>query len=135
MMEDDDLPDDVPAADLPTDKGLANAIDPAAIKRAGDQAKREADEAEAFWAGVFRSAVGRREMWKLLQVTHAFEERFACGPNGFPQVEATWFHAGEQAVGQRLYQTWLRRDPITVAAMHAENDPNFAKPVKIRRAA
>ena len=36
---------------------------------------------------------GRQEMWGLLQAAHAFEERFACGPNGFPQVEATWFHA------------------------------------------
>ena len=137
MIEDEDLPEDQPLSGeaLPTDKGLASAVDPATIKRAGDQAKREAAEAEEFWAGVFRSAVGRREMWRLLQVTHAFEERFACGPNGFPQVEATWFHAGEQAVGQRLYQTWLRRDPLSVSAMHAENDPNWPKPTKLRRAA
>ena len=69
---------------------------------------------------------GRRFLWRILDAAHTFEERFACGPNGFPQPEATWFHAGEQALGLRLYQTWLRASPDATAAMHKENDPRFS---------
>lgn len=92
-------------------------------------AQRESDR---FWLTVFSTEAGRREMWGILTAAHTFEERFAVGPNGFPQSEATWFHAGEQAFGQRLYQKWLAQDPENVILMHIENDARFAhrKPKK-----
>lgn len=122
--DDDERPLDRPEAE----PEQPSAVDARAHGRIRAGKKLKARESEKFWRDIFESELGRREMWGLLQSAHAFEERFACGPNGFPQVEATWLHAGEQALGQRLYQTWLVRFPELVALMHSENDVRFQKP-------
>ena len=106
--------------------------DRAHTKKLNDLERREA-EGSKFWSQVFAHPVGRREMWGILQATHAFEERFACGPNGFPQPEATWFHAGEQALGQRMFFSWQRLDPQGVLLMLQEYHPHFAKPKPPKR--
>lgn len=110
---------------------VAQQNDDAASPRKVNRKRREKDrqevESKEFWRGVFASPVGRREMWKLLQDAHTFEERFACGPNGFPQPEATWFQAGEQSLGQRIYRTFARDHLEGVLQMHHENDPQFKK--------
>ena len=95
--------------------------------------KFEQEQSRLFWQQVFAHPAGRREMWAILQNAHAFEERFACGPNGFPQPEATWFHAGEQAYGQRLFQSWLALEPSNVTLMLFEHDPRFPKPTPQKR--
>jgi len=104
-----------------------DATNSTGVKRAMRKKKKAEQEAVEFWASVFASPVGRREMWKILADCHTFEQMFACGPNGFPHESATWFHAGEQAFGQRLYQTWLMRDTQAIALMLFENDPRFKK--------
>jgi len=81
----------------------------------------EREEARRFWREVFASEIGRREMWGLLQAAHTFSPVFACGPNGFPQAEATWYEAGQQGFGQRLWRTWLQFDPEGVVRMMQEN--------------
>lgn len=102
-----------------------NAAEPKQVrKRRVTQKMRERDDVR-FLQDILKDEAGRRFLWRILEAAHTFEERFACGPNGFPQVEATWFEAGIQSFGQRLYQTWLRTDPAAVAAMHRENDPRF----------
>ena len=106
---------------------VETAIDPKRIRKqrlTQQFIKRQADE---FWREVLGSEVGRREIWRLLTDAHTFEERFACGPNGFPQPEATWFHAGEQAFGLRFYLTLQQRARDLVMAMHDENDARFPK--------
>ncbi len=118
--EDDELPLDLDEPEATEDAGSPKRV--RSKKQRLELAKREADR---FWRDVFANPVGRQEMWKLLQGCHTFEERFACGPNGFPQTEATWFEAGQQSFGLRLYQTWLARDPLAVAAMHREHDGRF----------
>jgi hypothetical protein len=104
-----------------------NAADPKAVKKRERKIQRQNREREEFWQSVFSTPVGRREIWAILQSGHCFEERFACGPNGFPQTEATWFHAGEQALVQRLYQSWQTQDYEGVYLMLCENDPRFLK--------
>lgn len=123
------------ANDLPEhdDPPQFDAGDPKAVGDRATAIKLRERESERFWDAVFASAVGRREMWGILQACHAFEDTFACGPNGFPQPEATWFKAGEAAIGRRMYQTWLVRHTESVAAMHRENDPQFAPPAKPKR--
>ena len=116
-------PLELPAAEQPT----VDAGDPKAVKKRKITQKILQREEDRFWQGVFADEIGRRCMWKLLQEGHPFEERFACGPNGFPQTEATWFHAGEQALALRVYQTWLSRFPNEVMQMHREHDPRFTK--------
>ncbi len=87
-----------------------------------------------FWRSLLSQAIGRKVLWDFLNnQCHIFEDRFACGPNGFPDPQATWFHAGAKSVGERLYRTLLRTDLDNVHLMHREYDSSFADPRPIRR--
>lgn len=105
-----------------------SAADAVAIRRMARRASRRKAQARKFWQAVLADKTGRQEIWGLLQSAHTFEERFACGPNGFPQDYATWFHAGEQAFGLRLFMSLQAMDRDGVWKMLDEHDPRFAKP-------
>ena len=126
-MSGDDEPgdDDQPtegAAEQPFDAG-----EPSAVKKRETKAQLARRRADEWWRKVMADPIGRREVWGIIQTEcHAFDDRFACGPGGFPQPEATWFEAGKQSFGLRLYQTLLARDPMNTLAMMHENDPRFA---------
>lgn len=126
-MIDDDAPESEPEDVL---QGGDNAADAKQVKRKTDRVKLEKRKIDEFWKSVFASPIGRSEMWAILTAGHCFEERFACGPNGFPHGEATWFAAGEQALAQRLYDSWQIKDHAGVYLMRCENDPRFPKPGK-----
>lgn len=120
-MSDEDLPGQDEELPLPP------AVDPKAPARRRLSQRKELQLANEFWRSVLADETGRRELWRLISDDgHAFEERFACGPNGFPQPEATWFNAGEQAFAMRLYQRLLALDPVHVRQMHLEHDSRFA---------
>lgn len=124
--------DDEPEDPLET----TDLTDPKAQRRARNRVKREGQEAESFWRAVFANKVGRHEMWRLIhEDCHGFTPPFACGPNGFPNSQATWFQAGQYTLGQRLYQRFLRIAPEDVLKMHQENDPAHMKPRRMRQAA
>lgn len=92
------------------------------------QAKIDEENALNFWRAVLTNPTGRREIWNILQNdTKAFEDRFGCGPNGFPNPEASWFHAGEKAVGMRFYIKLMSIDPQSIVLMHSENDHRVMK--------
>lgn len=118
--------------ELLDESSMDNAAEPERIKKKAARLKKTEDESGDFWRSALSGVVGRREIWGILTAAHAFEERFACGPNGFPQVEATWFHAGEQALGLRIYHMLMRIDRAAVMKMHDENDAAFAKPKRPR---
>lgn len=122
-LPDDDEQEDEPTPDAnaPTD----SAADPEQHKRKRRGRKRELDEIRVWWHTALGTKLGRKIIWGLLRDAHTFEERFACGPNGFPQTEATWFHAGEQAWGLRFYQSLVLFDREAVFLMHDENDVRF----------
>lgn len=122
-MSDEDEPD-IPPADQP-EPAFFDAGDPGQVKQRRVTAKIKAREAERWWNEVFASEVGRREMYKLLRDCNAFGTEFACGPNGFPQPEATWFKAGEAAWGKRMRDTWLVRHTEQFALMLRENHADF----------
>lgn len=105
-----------------------NAASTEGIARKLKRVKRASDRAAEFWKQALSNEVGRAELWGILQDCHAFETRFACGPNGFPQPEATWFEAGKQDVGQRLFFTLTKHDRAGAFLMLDEHDPRFAKP-------
>lgn len=128
MTDDDALPQDDAAPEPAGSEGEQPNAE-VGVKRQRNQAKREKEEEDAFWRSVFDSPVGRRVMWRLLtERLHAFEAPFKVGPTGFPHPEATWFAAGQHAIGQRLYQDWLIVARPGVLAMHDECDPAFPKP-------
>lgn len=137
-MADEDAPlpsDHEDGEEAGDDHDLApSAADPQALR---DQRRRKAladKERARFWKGVLADPVGRRELWQIIGVEgHAFEQRFGCSPNGFPDQQATWFHLGEQMLGQRLYQSLALLDRPGVFLMQDEHDPRFAKPKRKQR--
>jgi hypothetical protein len=128
MTDDDPFSPDDPELERTVD-----AADNAVLAVRKDTQKRLLTEVQTEYRRLLSTAIGRRLIWELLQTCHTFEQRFANGPNGFPQPDATWFHAGEQSVGLRLYQSLMRIDRAAVFVMHDENDANFAEPVKAPR--
>ena len=128
MSDTQDEPDDEGSATA--DTGAPNVADAAhVVRRRRDtrrKARREEDERQEFWINVLSTPIGRREMWGILDAGHAFSERFATGPNGFPQPEATWKEAGEQSLAFRIYLSWLRLAPEEVALMMRENHPSLS---------
>lgn len=95
--------------------------------------EREARESNNYWRAQLADPIGRRELWRLIangDGAHAFETKFATGPQGVPNEYATWYAKGEQDWGLRLYHRWLGLDPVAVAKMHAENDSRFANPAR-----
>jgi hypothetical protein len=117
----------------PGQQATADLGNPRAVRRRANALEIERREAETFWRNVFATPVGRREMWAILEQGHAFEERFSCGPNGFPQPEATWAEAGRQAFALRLYHSWCKVARDGVLTMHDEHDQRFKPPPKGRR--
>lgn len=116
------------------EQATVDASSPTTLRESNRKQKREREESLAFWHGALSTPVGRRELWRnIVEAGHVFEDRFACGPNGAPQPQATWFQAGETSFARRIYLAWLRDHRDLVALMHDENDPNFAKP-RARRA-
>ena len=112
MSEDRD--DEAPPLDIP------NAGDERGLRRMRDRAKREEAESAAFWKAVFGAPTGRREMWRILELGHAFEERYAADGSDLK----TYTLAGEQRLAFRLYRMWRRLDFDGVTQMHRENDPD-----------
>lgn len=94
-------------------------------ERREQRIKRQAAEDEAFLRGVLKDQTGRRVLFGILSAAHAFDTRFASGPGGFPDPNATWMHHGEQMFGLGLYHKWLTLDPQSVFLMLAENDSRF----------
>lgn len=125
--DDEDTGPDQPEPLSPAEQPTVDAGSPRAVRKRLTRLQILEREEARFWQGVFQSEVGRRCMWRLLSEGHPFDTKFACGPNGFPQTEATWFHAGEQQLALRMYQKWLADFPLEVMQMHRERDPRFSK--------
>lgn len=115
--DEDDLPENAPD----------DAADPKQADRKRRRKRKASDEAAEFWQGIFATEIGRRELWGLLEAGGFSTTRFDCGPNGFPQPEATWFHAGEHALVHRFYDSWEILDYDGVRLMRREHDGRFPK--------
>lgn len=129
--DDDETPQgDLLASEQPTDDAASTQT----LRSKREKQLRSNAEIIMFWRSLLANAIGRKVLWDFLNnQCHIFEDRFACGPNGFPDPQATWFHAGEKSVGMRLYRTLLRTDLDGVREMHREYDSAFADPKPIPR--
>ena len=105
-----------------------SAVDAEAVNKSRKKANLRRKLSERFWRQVLSDPIGRAEVWGLLKEAGTFERPFACGPNGFPQPEATWFMAGRKEFGQNLYHKLLVHDRDGVNRMLDEHYPAFAKP-------
>lgn len=131
-MIDDDSPGppdfEFPEEDLSPDEPVTvDAGDPAAVRRRAKKLKFDKRESADFWKSVLATPTGRRELWGILQACHWSDTKFACGPNGFPQPEATWFAAGEKSIGECLFMSWLIADREGALRMLDEFDSRFPK--------
>lgn len=104
-----------------------NAADPVQNRKYEDRRKKEDRETAEFWRSVMALPTGRRVMWGLIRDAHAFEVRFACGPTGFPNPDATWFQAGQSDVGFRLWKTLRKHAPKDAMTMEAEHDREMSR--------
>lgn len=111
---------------LPTEQQTENVGNAREVTKRRRKLDRLRDEEEQFLRAVLKDQVGRRVLWGILSAAHTFDTRFAVGPAGFPDPNATWFHAGEQALGQGLYHKWMTIDPQAMFLMLAENDSRFS---------
>jgi hypothetical protein len=109
------------------------AIEAEDTQRIRDRAKRRAAEETAFWKAVLENAVGRRCVWQFIESCHPFSDRFANGPNGFPQESATWYRAGERDCGLRFLRDLQRHDFAGAVLMQQEHDPQLRPPPKPQR--
>lgn len=111
---------------------IPNAADPESLKKTRVRKLNEAEKVRDWWRQALSTATGRAVVWALLDEAGTFRDEFSCGPNGFPQPDATWFKAGQKSFGQRLYRTLMVHDFSLVHQMHTEHDAAFAKPKKRR---
>lgn len=127
------IDDDQPAAEdeQPEPERTVDAASEAGVDKQKRTARRVREEGDEFWRLVLSTPVGRREIWGL--VKPAFETKFACGPNGFPQPEATWFHAGEHAHAEQIKLSLQIIDPDGFLQMLREHEPRFADRVDAPR--
>lgn len=80
------------------------AAEPQEVTDQEHKTKIEAREAASFWRACLSDEIGRREIYKALNLAEAFSMPFAASPAGFPDKRATWHRAGQISIGQRFYQ-------------------------------
>ena len=97
----DDTGPDADAVDAGTKRGT---------RKQRDKKRTDSDVEAGFWREVLKSEDGRAVVFRFLMRAGTFTAPFAVGPNGFPQTEATFFKAGQQALGLELYQNLMRID-------------------------
>ena len=127
MIGDDDDQSNEPDDLFPTEQPTVDAGNLQAVRKQRTRSRLQTKQSAAFWQRIFGTEVGRRELWRVLESAGTFQTPFACGPTGFPQPEATWFRAGQQELGLRLFFSWQRLDPGGVLLMQQEHDPRFVR--------
>ena len=121
-LDDDDLPPDEQEQAETVDAGSRRGL-----TKAQRLARDREKESERFWFEIMEREDGRRIMWDLLAEAGTFEVRFAASPTGFPDTNATFFHLGEKAFGERLHVTLMKHAPARVLQMRQEHDHRLVK--------
>jgi hypothetical protein len=132
-MSDDDDDEIQPGFGVDPTQPTVDVADNAVRALKIDTLKRQRLEDQAAWLTMLSTVPGRRVLWNFLQQCGTFTDQFVCGPNGFPQPDATFFKAGAASVGKALYKTLARVDRVLVFQMHDEHDPDFMEPPKPKR--
>ncbi len=129
-MSDDELVPPLPETPepvQPSQEPTVDAASPKVYRRRKRDAEIEQREGDNFWRRMLADPIGRRELYRFIASCGTFSTPFACGPNGFPQPEATWFKAGEKATGQRLFDSLAKIDRVNFYKMLDEHDPRYAR--------
>lgn len=135
MADDDQQQDDdflPPSAEQGDDLEIVNAADAQSLKRQRKRQLTDEEKIRDWWRAAMATEIGRRVIWGLLKETGLFATTFACGPNGFPQPDATWHALGAKSVGERIYTTLAIHDRDSLFRMHDEHDARYPKPKRSR---
>lgn len=102
--------------------GIGNSVDPVIRRRTAEKQRLKAESGDEYWRRQLADPIARREIWGIISSAHAFDTQFACGPNGAPQLESTFFRLGEQLLGLRFYLKLQAIDREGVWLMQTEHD-------------
>ena len=109
-----------------------SAINPTDMRRRRVAAKERVNAILKFWIAALGTQGGRAALWEFLEAAHIRESRFACGPNGFPQPDATWFELGQKSMGEWLQHKLMTADYDGYGRMLREHHPDFQAPARRR---
>lgn len=115
---------------------IPNAAESGHHRRIRRKSRDEEAKSAGFWAAVFDSETGRREMWDVLSLTGFLTDRLAVTPAGHPDALASYQYLGQHRIGRQLFLSWLRRAPDGLLKMLSENHPDLMpqeKPPKARQ--
>lgn len=112
---------------------IPNAADELEIKAVQQDQQRKKEQAADFWRDALRREAGRKAIWDILDGAGTFTTTFSSGPVGFPDERATWFHAGQRDIGERLFNALVILDRENAFRLLDEHDPRFPKPKRPRR--
>lgn len=121
----DERPDQHKPTDTADNDQIVDAGSLDGVRKQSKRRKRQESRVADFWKASLSDEVGRSQIWDLLTEGGAFQPPFAVGPTGFPQPEASWFKAGQQALVLGLYHRLLAYDFDGVKLMLSEHDPRF----------
>ena len=129
------MTDDPPEDETPPDAAeeSVSAADPDQQKRIRRRRESVEEKKARFWETVFADPIGRACMWEILQTASWSKDRFANGPAGFPDANATFFQAGQRSIGDALFYSWLKASRDGVMMMLDENDERFYVPKSKRK--
>lgn len=115
-----DAPDPEPPSSLDPTLNVAEPIE--VRKRTRKQAQEKQDR-DAVLRDFLSTREGRAEMWSILALCGTFENRSGSSANGAFDPIVAAHNAGQKAIGQALFLTWLARDKEGVMSMLEEHNP------------
>src|SRR6266700_6355638 len=100
----DDGDEEAEDEQLVSEQPTVDAANKQTLKRQLAKQQREAAEIELFWKTTLGTAIGRREIWRMLDFWHhTFRAEFSTTQAGFPDPNAAWYLRGIQDNGLRIY--------------------------------
>lgn len=100
------------------DTSIEDALDPGAAERREDEdrgRKRQHERRRQWLIQIMQHPEGRIWLKEVLDEFHAFETRFAAVNGLAPDQYGTWFRAGVQQCGWKLWEQFDEADPVTAS--------------------
>ena len=97
------------------DTSIEEVLDPGAAQRREEEAREHAGiraRRQAWLKQIMQHPEGRVWLKELLDEMHAFETRFASVNGLAPDPYGSWFLAGQQKCGWKLWEQFDEADPV-----------------------
>lgn len=104
-----------------------SAVDQRDMAKQEQKARHRSKQIEKFWTTVLTMPGAQDALWDFLAWAGTFEDRFACGPNGFPQPDASWHNAGKRSAGEYWRDKLMAHNPEAYIEFLKGRHPSFPK--------